>query len=144
MPRVANFSLKYLTKSQLIYILDSLNLLRSDAKEYTIKTTRKDIGFWEKKNACLYIIGYLFSNAWGMASLETLILVGFFKLLRDVTSLTASIWLKESLCKIGIDTSLFNGHSTWPASTIYDNVIEVSVFDTMKQGRWSKKFSKTL
>ena len=47
-----------------------------------------------------------------MASLETLILVGFFKLLRDVTSLTASIWLKESLCKIGIDTSLFNGHST--------------------------------
>ena len=36
----------------------------------------------------------------------------FFKLLRDVTSLTASIWLKESLCKIGTDTSLFNGHST--------------------------------
>ena len=57
-----------------------------------------------------------------------------------MTSLTASSWLKESLCK----TSLFNGHSTWPASTIYDNVTGVSAFNIMKRGRWFKKFSKTL
>ena len=57
--------------------------------------------------------------------------------------LIASSWLKESLCKTGI-TSLFNGHSTWPASTIYDNVTGVSAFNIMKRGRWFKKFSKTL
>ena len=124
-------------------MLDSLNMLKSDGKEYTIKTTWKYIVFWEKKNVCLYIIGYLFSKAWGMANLKTSSLVGFLKLLRDMTSLTASSWLKESLCKTGI-TSLFNGHSTWPASTIYDNVTGVSVFNIMKRGKWFKKFSKTL
>ena len=62
---------------------------------------------------------------------------------KAVTAATISRWLKEILCRAGVDTNIFKAHSTRTASTSAAKARGVSTVDIMKAANWTRESTFT-
>ena len=68
---------------------------------------------------------------------QSLLFISFVKPYGPVTSSTIARWLKETLLKAGIDTSIFKAHSIRGASTSRAANVGVTTEDILKAADWS-------
>ena len=62
---------------------------------------------------------------------------------KAVTAATISRWLKEILCRAGVDTNIFKAHSTRTASMSAAKARGVSTVDIMKAANWTRESTFT-
>ena len=65
------------------------------------------------------------------------LLLNFVKPQNPVVSLTISGWIKNFLREAGIDTEIFEGHSTRSASTSKTGLTGLPVTDILEGGSWT-------
>lgn len=68
---------------------------------------------------------------------ETQLFISFRKPFRKICTQTLSAWIKNTLHKSGVDTSIFGAHSTRHAATTTANKIGVSIDVIRKTAGWS-------
>ena len=68
---------------------------------------------------------------------QSLLFISFVKPCGPVTSSTIARWLKETLLKAGIDTSIFKAHSIRGASTSRTENVGVTTEDILKAADWN-------
>ena len=68
---------------------------------------------------------------------QSQLFIPFVKPYGPVTSSSIARWLKETLLKAGIDTSIFKGHSIRGASTSKAANVGVTIEDILKAADWS-------
>lgn len=69
---------------------------------------------------------------------ENQLFISFKKPFRKITTQTLSSWIKISLHKSGVDTSIFSAHSTRHAATTTANKIGVNIDVIRKTAGWSR------
>ncbi|CAG9137917.1 unnamed protein product [Plutella xylostella] len=76
-----------------------------------------------------------------LRSLENQLFISFKKPHNKITTQTLSHWIKDILCKSGIDTSLFSAHSTRHAATTTASKLGVSIDVIRKCAGWTSASS---
>ena len=69
---------------------------------------------------------------------RTQLLLSYRKPYKEISSSTASGWIKKFLQLANVDTNVFKGHSTRSASTSKVNLKGLALSDILHRGSWSR------
>ena len=136
---ITNLRLDYFTKHSSVYTFAIPQLTKTFRRGKKPHPSLKFYNFPgdSKLCVCKAIDSYLGRrNAWGVE--ESQFLVSHIKLHKPVSLPTVSRWLGQVLAMAGINTEVFNTHSTRAASSSNAEVTGVFLTDIIIQGHWSE------
>ena len=134
-----HLDIRFMAKGTNNYIFTFGNLHKSWRKEKP-PSSRKVYTFEEDAKLCVVPTLEEYCNrtkVWKLGKDKSQLLLSFIKPRNLEVSTTISRWIENVLREVGIDTEIFNGHSTRLASTSKAGLGRLSVTDTLERGSWS-------